>query len=116
MLFLGWCLPTVRSSDSTDETKSNCDNITHTDPKRQKEDGLVGCPDNQSYFLIVSAAFIGGLVVSYIVLKFIIRCSQIGVPKKGAKKKEEKKKEGGAAKKKEPAAATSSGTNGGLKL
>ena len=58
----------------------------------------------------------GGLVVSYVVLQFIIKCSQLSAPKakkKDEKKKEEKPKEEKKEKTKEEA-TTSTGANGGV--
>lgn len=118
--FFGWCLTVIRSEEKTEEDKGTaCTGIRFTDQKKQQEQGLVDCPDNQAYFLIVAAAFIGGLVVSYVVLQFIIRCSQIGAPKakkgKDDKKKQEKKpKEEKKEKAKEELATSSAGANGGV--
>ena len=117
-------LTSVRSEDTNETAKDierleKCADITFTDQKKQEELGYSNCPDNQAFFLIVAAAFIGGLVVSYVVLQFIIRCSQIGAPKakkgKDDKKKEEKKpKEEKKEKVKEELATTSAGANGGV--
>ena len=118
-------LTAVRSEEETNKTAEEierlkkCADITFTDQKKQEELGYTNCPDNQAFFFIVAAAFIGGLVVSYVVLQFIIRCSQIGAPKakkgKDDKKKEEKKpKEEKKEKVKEESATTSAGANGGV--
>lgn len=115
LVILGWYLTVVRSEDQRDE-EGNCTNIVYTDPNKQKEANLVGCPDNQAYFFVVAAAFVGGLVVSYVVLQFIIKCSQLSAPKakkKDEKKKEEKPKEEKKEKTKEEA-TTSTGANGGV--
>lgn len=112
-----WCLTAVRSEEEKEKGKE-CNNISYTDPNRQKDENLIDCPDNQAYFLVVAAAFIGGLVVSYVVLQFIIKCSQIGAPaakKKGADKKKEEKKPKEEKKEKTKEEATSStGANGGV--
>jgi len=115
---LGWCLKAVRCTEEKKEGKK-CDKILYTDRNRQKEEGLTDCPDNEAYFWVVFAAFIGGLVVSYVVLQFIIKCSQIGAPKakkKNDKKKEEKKPKEEKKEKstKEEATTSSTGANGGV--
>ena len=115
---LGWCLTAVRSEGKEEEKKGKeCNNISYTDPKRQEEENLINCPDNQAYFFVVAAAFIGGLVVSYVVLQFIIKCSQIGAPaakKKGEDKKKEEKNPKEKKEKTKEEATSSTGANGGV--
>merc|ERR1712176_305373 len=107
----------VRSDADAEEEEPEgkpCYNISYTDPKKQKEEGLVGCPDNQAYFFVVAAAFIGGLVVSYVVLQFIIKCSQIGAPKAKKKADDKKKEEKKPKEEKKDEATSSTGANGGV--
>jgi len=122
LAILGWCLTTVRSEEKEAEKEApkECNNISYTDQKRQQEENLTDCPDNQAFFFVVAAAFVGGLVVSYVVLQFIIKCSQIGAPKAKAKgkaddkKKEEKKPKEEAKEKTKEVATSSTGANGGV--
>ena len=78
-------------SDEDASKEKDCKSVGYTDTAKQKENGFVNCPDNSLYFLIVAAAFVGGLVISYIILQLIIKCSQFGAPKKGDKKGDKKK-------------------------
>lgn len=129
---LGW-YQLVHSDETSKKEGVDCKEVGYTDQAKQREEGYVNCPDNFKYFLIVAGAFVAGLVVSYVILQLIIKCSQYGTPQKNGKKKEsekkaqEKKKEEGAKKdglvaekaasdQVPPAAvaAADSGANGGI--